>query len=101
VAEGRNGTAVNRFDREAACATLSKWAPVRPEIPSGTGSWRMPACAWALAAAPVLTIRARRAVDSRTLVGGRCCAADGRLRSRRMSSAGVIPPILDGAPESP
>ena len=52
-------------------------------------------------AAPVRSTRLLRAPDSCTLARGFRWAADGRLRSLRISSAGVIPPIRDGAPESP
>jgi hypothetical protein len=61
----------------------------------------MPACTCAVDAAPVLRTRSLRTVDSCTRARGFRWAADGRLRSLRISSAGVIPPILDGAPESP
>jgi hypothetical protein len=61
----------------------------------------MPACTCAVDAAPVLTIRSLSALDSCTRARGFRWAADGRLRSLRISSPGVIPPIVDGAPESP
>ena len=100
AAPARNGSAANRFDLVAACATLSKCAPARPEIAKGRRSWLMPPAVWAAEAAPVCAIRSWRDLGRRTLAGSWGLAADRKPRTFSISSAGVIPPILDGAADS-